>query len=269
MISVIMGVYNAEKTVLRAAESILVEQEELELILIDDASTDGTPDVLGALKERDARVLLLRNDQNRGLAYSLNAGLHVARGEFIARMDADDFSHAGRLAAQKKFLEENPSYAFVGSAANLAEQGKIYGRRSFPAAPDEKELIRRCPFIHPSLMFRAEALKRVGGYRDAKFTYRCEDYDLYFRLYKQKLIGYNIRDALIDYEEKRGDASKHTAKTRLNEFKVRVEGSLSLGKPLGALIAFRCLLLMVMPKKMYIKLKNKKAEKVADADNQV
>ena len=225
MISVIMGVYNAEKTVLRAAESILAEQEELELILIDDASTDGTPDVLGALKERDARVLLLRNDQNRGLAYSLNAGLHVARGEFIARMDADDFSHAGRLAAQKKFLEENPSYAFVGSAANLAEQGKIYGRRSFPAAPDEKELIRRCPFIHPSLMFRAEALKRVGGYR--------------------------------------------TAKTRLNEFKVRVKGSLSLGKPLGALIAFRCLLLMVMPKKMYIKLKNKKAEKVADADNQV
>ena len=191
MISVIMGDYNAEKTVLRAAESILAEQEELELILIDDASTDGTPDVLGALKERDARVLLLRNDQNRGLAYSLNAGLHVARGEFIARMDADDFSHAGRLAAQKKFLEENPSYAFVGSAANLAEQGKIYGRRSFPAAPDEKELIRRCPFIHPSLMFRAEALKRGASSGMMTFTRAV------FRLYKDGFITLDDANATV------------------------------------------------------------------------
>ncbi|MCD7729591.1 MAG: hypothetical protein LUI60_06745, partial [Clostridia bacterium] len=153
-------------------------------------------------------------------------------------------------------------YAFVCSAANLSEDGKIYGKRQYMSCPKKKDLASRNTFIQPTMLIRTDALKKIDGYRDKKYTFRCEDYDLYFRLYKYGFLGYNMEEALLDYEEKRGDASKHTAKSRMNEFRVRMRGSAALRQPIGFFKAFKCILLIFMPKPLYFWLKNKRPENV-------
>lgn len=263
MISVIMGAYNAERCIARAAESILCgTYRDTELIIVDDGSADGTKEVLEKLAIADDRVKIIYNAQNRGLTFSLNLALKSARGEYIARMDADDFSHPDRLEKELAFLEAHEEYAFVCSAARLTCRGKVYGERKYMPAPTKSDLASRCTFIHPTLLIRREALLRAGGYRDKKFTRRCEDYDLYFRLYKSGLYGYNIQEALLDYEEDPYDISKHTPGTRLNEFVVRMRGCAAINRPIGFFIALKCLLLIFIPKKLYLSLKNKRRENI-------
>lgn len=261
MISVICAAYNCEKSIERAAKSILDGTfKDIELILIDDGSTDQTAEEIKKLAASDERVRPLFNEENKGLTFSLNRGLEAAHGEYIARMDADDFSHADRLEKQFDFLESNKKYAFCSSAARLCHDGRVYGERRFMPAPSKSDLARFCPFIHPALMIRREAIEKIGGYNEKKYTLRCEDYDLYFRLYKENLFGYNIQDALIDYEEAPYDNSKHTPSTRLNEFAVRMRGCAAIGRPLGFFIAFKCLILIFVPKWLYFKLKNMRSE---------
>ncbi len=263
-----MSAYNAEKTIRRAVDSILCgNYRDLELIITDDASTDKTPDILREIAEKDSRCIVIRNEKNLGLTKSLNICLKHAKGGYIARMDADDCSHPDRLEKELAFLENHPEYAFVCSAANLCDNGEIYGKRQYMATPQKKDLASRCTFIHSTLLIRAEVIKNVGGYLEKNYTTRCEDYNLYFRLYKNGFIGYNIEEALIDYEEKRGDASKHTAKTRLNEFCVRMTGSAMLKQPAGFIKAFKSILLIFVPKSVYFKLKNKRSENTIYDEN--
>lgn len=261
MISVICAVYNGEKSILRAAQSILDgTYKDIELILVDDGSTDGTAAAILRLAEEDKRVKPVFNEGNRGLTYSLNKGLAAAQGQYIARMDADDFSYPERLEKQLEFLESHREFAFVASAARLCHNGKAYGERRYMPAPTKSDLASRCTFIHPTLLIRREAIDAVNGYRDKKFTRRCEDYDLYFRLYKKGLYGYNLKEALLDYEEDPADNSKHTPATRINEFIVRMRGCAAIRRPLGFIKAFKCLLLIFVPKRLYFSLKNARTE---------
>lgn len=263
-----MSAYNSEKTLKRAIDSILCgSYRDLELILLDDGSSDNTAEIIREAAEKDSRCVVLKNEKNQGLTKSLNTCLSAARGEFIARMDADDFSHPDRLEKQLGFLASHPEYAFVCSAANLKEDGKIYGKRQYMPRPEKKDLASRCVFIQPTLLIRAEAIKSVGGYLDKSYTTRCEDYDLYFRLYKNGFIGYNMEEALIDYEEKRGDVSKHTPKTRLNEFCVRIRGAAALKNFSGFIKAFKSILLIFVPKRVYLWLKNKRSENIIYDEN--
>ncbi|MCD7729725.1 MAG: glycosyltransferase, partial [Clostridia bacterium] len=122
MISVIMGAYNAETTILRAIDSILYgNYRDIELIVTDDGSSDGTLGILQKIAEADSRCIVLHNEKKEGLAASLNKCLAIAGGEYIARMAADDCSHPDRLEKELVFLESHPEYAFVFSADNLSE----------------------------------------------------------------------------------------------------------------------------------------------------
>ena len=147
MISVIMGVYNNEKTVSRAVKSLLDgSYSDIEVICVDDGSTDKSLAELQKLAQSDKRVKVFVSDKNYGLAHALNEGLKNASGEFVARMDGDDFSHPDRLEKQLRFFEENPQISFVGSGAVLVnEKGEKWGERVFPERPDKNVIIKYNP----------------------------------------------------------------------------------------------------------------------------
>src|SRR5690606_16326231 len=125
-ISVIMSVFNAEKYLVEALESILNQtHSHFELIIIEDASTDGSLKILENYQNRDPRIILIKNDVNKGAAgfiKNLNMALEKATGEFIARMDADDISDLRRFEKQITFLEENPDVFIVGSTIEIIDE---------------------------------------------------------------------------------------------------------------------------------------------------
>lgn len=255
MISVLMGVRNAENTVERAVRSLRApEGEEMEIICVDDASTDGTRDVLRRLEDDLGTVVAVRKERRGGLAAALNEALSLSGGEWIARMDADDVSQPDRLERELAFLKENPGYGFVGCAVRLFDANGVYAKRSFPETPGKKDLVKGNPFIHPTLLFRRETLERVGGYRSGETTMRCEDYELMFRLYAAEIRGYNLSETLLDYFEDR-ETVKHTRETRRNEMRVRKAGYRLIGvRGISRLQAYKPVLLGLLPRKAYRKL---------------
>ncbi len=121
-ISVVMSVYNGQSYLREAVESILNQTfTDFELILIDDGSTDATGEILDEYATRDARIILSRNQNNIGLTRSLNQGISMSRGKYIARMDADDVSRADRLSRQFEFLEKRPEVGVLGSGYQLMD----------------------------------------------------------------------------------------------------------------------------------------------------
>ena len=197
LISVIMPVYNEEKTVKKAVESVLKQTyREIELIIIDDASTDSTPKIISELAKEDDRIVMLRNSVNRGITYSLNRGLRKASGKYIARIDGDDWYHPRKLELQMTFLEERRDYGIVGTFYVLLTRDKMALKISLPITHEEilKQLAYRNAFAHSSIMVRKDILDTVGYY-DERYEY-AQDYDLYFRILSISK-GYNIPKYLL------------------------------------------------------------------------
>jgi glycosyltransferase involved in cell wall biosynthesis len=177
-----MAVYNGAAFISEALSSILAQSfTDFEFVIIDDGSTDSTPSILNQLK--DPRVVVLHNDRNQGLVYSLNRGVDVARGGWVARMDADDISQTDRLARQMEFLRTHPEVGVLGTAIDQAnEQGQPQYRQEVPVAHGMIvwRLLFDSPLIHATLVMRRDLLKQVGAY-DGNFTH-IEDIELMTRL---------------------------------------------------------------------------------------
>ena len=200
LVSVVMPVRDAERFVARAVNSILTQTlGDLELIVVDHASSDRTPEILSGIAREDARLRVRRLDADVGLAEALNRACEEARGPLIARMDGDDVAMPGRLERQAAYLADHPSVALVGGAALVIDDaGTGYHTRRPPTGdPDIRAilLVRNC-FIHPTVMARRGALSQVGGYR-AKFT-RAEDYDLWLRLAERHELA-NLPEVVLHY----------------------------------------------------------------------
>jgi hypothetical protein len=195
-----MAVRDAEHFVARAVDSILTQTlGDLELIVVDHASSDRTPEILSGLAREDARLRVCRLDADLGLAEALNLACEEARGPLIARMDGDDVAMPGRLERQAAYLADRPSVALVGGAALVIDDtGKGYHTRRPPTGdPDIRAILleRNC-FIHSTVMARRDALSHVGGYR-GKFT-RAEDYDLWLRLAERHELA-NLPEVVLHY----------------------------------------------------------------------
>lgn len=224
MVSVIMGVYNQYNQIelMQAVNSILMQSfTDFEFIIYDDGS-DGEPaEYIRSLTALDSRIRVIRNEENHGLAFSLNRCIGEARGRYLARMDADDISLTERLQREVEFLDTHPEYAWVGTNAKVFEHESVWGTWIMAKEPNQYNFLPFSPFIHPSVMFRRELFEEGGGYEVTQETLRCEDYELFLRLYQQGLRGYNLQEVLFLYRQGIASYKKRTFKTRLNEARIR------------------------------------------------
>lgn len=184
LISVIMAAFNGEKYISSAIESILSQTlGDFELIIVDDGSTDSTGNIINQFRQKDKRIRPLFNESNLGLTKSLNAALGLARGTYIARMDADDVSDPHRFEKQVEFLDRHKDYAVVGTKAIIIDEaGRPTGEINPPLS--YRAIRERFPvknaFVHSSVMFLNECILRVGGYDEA-FSY-AQDYEMWCRM---------------------------------------------------------------------------------------
>lgn len=202
-VSVIMGVYNCEDTLAQSIESILSQTyKNWELIICDDASTDRTYEIARqyARHYRD-KIKLIRNEENKRLAASLNHCLQYTEGKYIARQDGDDISLARRFEKQVAFLESQSHYQVVGSGMIAFDEEGVRGVRMMPSSPGPRVMAKGTPFCHATIMMRAEVYHALKGYRVGRRTRRMEDIDLWLRFFEAGYRGYNLQEALYKVRE--------------------------------------------------------------------
>lgn len=251
-ISVIMGIYNCEKTLSKSIESIMGQTyTDWELIMCDDCSNDKTYEVAKSYSDRYSNITLIKNDRNMGLAYSLNKCLKIAKGIYIARMDADDISMENRFMIQKNFLDKNPQYHVVGSAVILYDESGDKAIRKSIEVPVKTDLVKVVPFIHPTIMMRKHSYDLLKGYIVSDRTKRGQDADLWYRFYALGFKGYNIQQPLLKYHESINDYKKRSLIVRWRGMKTRILGYKALKFPLRYYIfAIKPLLTAIIPNKL-------------------
>lgn len=266
-ISVIMGIYNIEKQSIfaeKAINSILNQTfRDFEFIICDDGSTDDTYNIVKKLTKNDKRVILLKNIINKGLAYSLNHCLKIAKGEYIARMDADDISLSSRFDEEVKFLDRNPEYSLVGCNLELINDKGVWGKRILVEKPDKYNCLFGPTFAHPTIMIRKKVIDALNGYKVEKITLRAEDYDLYMRFFAAGYKGYNIQKYLFRYRED-NNTYKRWSKSRINEMKLRYRGFKQLGIlfPRGWLYVLKPLITKFIPQRFLAKIRDYRNNKI-------
>lgn len=198
LVTVLMSVYNSERFLSEAIESILNQTfEDFEFIIIDDASVDGSLAIIKSYN--DKRIVLVEHKENQGLPKGLNEGLRLARGRYVARLDADDVSRPDRLKAQFDFMAKHPGVVVLGSGWNIiSELGRKITYQPVAEKLDAGKwiLFVSTPFGHPSVMFRKKDALAVSGYNENLRS--AQDYDLWSRL---RSVGEfaNINKPLINY----------------------------------------------------------------------
>jgi glycosyltransferase involved in cell wall biosynthesis len=179
----------------------------IQIIAVDDGSSDGTPELLAEWARRDARVECIRTPP-RGIVAALNSAAGRARGEVLARMDADDIADPRRFERQMAFLDANPGLVACGTGIRYIPREVVRdGARRYErwinsvVSPDEMErdLFVECPIPHPSLMVRRDAFERIGGYRDEGWP---EDYDLILRLWEVGHQFGKVAEVLLEWRER-------------------------------------------------------------------
>jgi glycosyltransferase involved in cell wall biosynthesis len=209
-VSVLMSVYNGERFLINSVESILEQTfPDFEFLIIDDGSTDSTWEILEKYADKEARIILVRNEKNIGLTRSLNKGLALARGEYLARQDADDISLPQRLEMQVKFLDAHPEVSLVGTGMEIIdENGKILALHQPPTDHESiaaELLIKNNSVGHSTVMARLDILKELRGYNE-RLPY-AQDYDLWWRLCRKRKIA-NLPEILVKWRDTPGNISR-------------------------------------------------------------
>ena len=224
-----MAVHNGKAHLASAIESILAQTyKDFEFLIVDDASTDGSGEWLAACKDR--RIRVITNDRQRGLAASLNTLIEQAAGELIARMDADDVALPERFTAQIRCLHQRPEVGVLGTRMKfMTEKGELQGEYSVPLTDGaiRWKLLLGNPFAHPTVMYRRELIKEVGGY-DPEISV-SQDKDLWVRLFKMTKFA-NLPDILLHYRRlEQGNWMKKQEKARVVSSKAgkQIEETLS------------------------------------------
>ena len=200
LVTVLMSVYNAENFLSLAIESILNQTyKNFEFLIIDDGSSDKTLEIIKSYN--DDRIKLVVNEENKGLAFSLNLGMKLARGKYVARMDADDISHPKRLAKQVKYLEKHSDISILGTWAQLIDEKGKHIR--FYILPLRNEIIMakmvfHIGIVHPSILIRKSDFERLELNYDPQIKLPLEDKELWIRAGGLLKFG-NLPSFLIKY----------------------------------------------------------------------
>jgi GDP-L-fucose synthase len=261
-VSIIMPAYNVEKYISSAIESILNQSyKNYEYLIIDDCSNDKTFEIIQEYANKDKRIKFIRNEKNLGIAGSLNKGIALSRGKFLARMDADDWSYEDRFEKQVNFLEQNPQIGVLGGAIEVMDESLsniLFKRDYFQEDSNLKDLIfRQSPFAHPCLIFRREVV--ADNIYNEKFS-PTEDYDLYFRIGNDYKFA-NLKDIILKYRLSSTQASNLKAKRQqLLTLYIRLKALVEYGykpKPSDVIYSFLQLMsILFLPQKLKIFLFN-------------
>ena len=201
LVSVVMPVYNAEPYIEDSLESIIKQSyQNFEFVIVDDASTDGTFKILQKYALQDSRIKLLRNQKNRGVSETVRKAIDNARGEYIARMDADDISLPQRIFKQVQYLEKHPKTVAIGGQCILIDKkGAIIGQKTFPTKFEDiyRYIFHFVPIQQPTLMVAVKRLpKNFDYYRGDLNT--AEEIELIFKLFVHGKVE-NLNETLLMY----------------------------------------------------------------------
>lgn len=204
LLTVLMPVYNSEKFLKAAIDSIVNQTlTAFEFLIINDGSTDSSEEIIKSYK--DPRINYLNNSRNKGIVETLNDGLKISRGKYIARMDADDIASPERFSEQLKFMQAHPEYKLCGSRAlGIDVKGEKLYNLNRPINVDEIKVFNlfKNAFIHPTIMADAKVIKAYAYHEDYKYA---EDYLLFSQIamthpvanLKQRLLKYRIHNESI------------------------------------------------------------------------
>ena len=192
LVSVLMPVRNAEKFLERSLESIQNQSfSNIEFVLVDDGSEDCSSQILEAYAAKDNRIVVLKNESPQGLTRSLNLGLKICRGEFLARIDADDFSRKDRLLKQFTHFQRDDKLIVLGTNARyIDDAGRSLGVSDMPLRDQSIRALMFIinPFIHSSVMLRASTVKTYGLYYNENYS-AAQDYEFWVRLSQFGKLG--------------------------------------------------------------------------------
>ncbi len=221
-ISIIMGIYNCEKTLEEAIESLLQQTyKNWMLIMCDDCSADNTYRLAEEYTKKYKNMILLKNEKNMGLNYTLNKCLQYVETEYVARMDGDDISVPERLQKEIEFLDKHKEYDIVSSSMLYFDAQGEWGRGKVIQKPEKKDFVYGTPFCHAPCMVRTAAYKKVQGYSVDKRLLRVEDYHLWYKMYLAGFHGYNLSEPLYKMRDDRNATSRRKYKYRVNEAYVK------------------------------------------------
>lgn len=223
LISILMPVYNTERYIGEAIESVIKQTyTNWELIICDDCSMDNSYEVALNYSKHDSRIKVIKNSENMRQAYSRNHAFKASRGEYIVILDSDDRMKPNKLERQLEFLQKNEKYAFVcTNAVMFNNSGDIIGYLSKNQTPSYLDVIRNKGFVYPTMMIKRRAFEDVEGYTVSNITQTGEDYDLICKLYYHEYKGTTISEYLYEYRVE--DVYKRRPFTvYFNEYKVGI-----------------------------------------------
>ena len=252
-ISVLMGIFNCASTLPEALDSLYAQTyQRFKIILCDDGSKDDTYVVAKQYADKHDNIVLLRNEKNMGLNYTLNHCLEYADTEYCARMDGDDISLPTRFEKEIKFLDEHPEYAIVSAPMKHFDENGIYRVQSGGGEPQLTDFPKASPFCHAPCMVRTEAYKAVGGYTVAERLLREEDYHLWIKMYQKGYRGFSLNEPLYMMRDDRNAAKRRNFKARRNEAYVKHLACKMLNLPFYYnIFCLKPLILGVMPQWLY------------------
>lgn len=252
-ISVIMGIYNCASTLVEALDSLYAQSYQgFKIILCEDGSSDNTYDVAADYAAKHDNIILIRNEKNMGLNYTLNRCLEYADTEYVARMDGDDISLPERFEKEINFLDNHPEYAVVsGPMIYFDEQGDFKTGRGRGAIKKE-DFIHGTPICHAPCMARTRSLKAVDGYSVDSKLLRVEDYHLWFKLFAAGYKLFSLNEPIYKMRDDRTAAIRRNWRNRKNEAYVKHVGFKMIGLPWWTHIyCLRPIIIYLMPRSIY------------------
>lgn len=253
-ISVIMGIYNCAPTLAEALDSLLAQTyQHFKVIMCDDGSKDNTTEVAQSYADRHPdKFILIRNERNMGLNYTLNHCLEYADTEYVARMDGDDISLPQRFEREISFLDEHPDIAIVSTPMIYFDENGDFRQDTGGYEVTKKHFRYGSPFCHAPCMVRTGAYRDVGGYTVSKSLLGVEDYHLWFKMYAKGYKGYNLKEPLYKMRDDRNAASRRTFIRYFRVARLMSKGFRMLKLPFWTQVyTLRPIITAIMPTPLY------------------
>ena len=253
LVSILIPTYNSVDFVEDTVRSIMNQTyTNIEIVIVDDSSTDGTMKILEKLSKEDKRIKLLQNKKNLGITDNMNNGIHKCNGKYIAILDGDDWAYPYRIEEQVKLMEKDEEVVLCAGYMDICDENlNVKTTRTYPLKDKEirRAMVKYDPISHPSSMWRRDALLKTDLY--SKNFPVCRDYDLIVRISEFGKYK-NIPKSLIKYRvRKESETGKRIRQTQLYSFYIQMKAVFEYGFKFtftdGVFLILRLIATVILP----------------------